>query len=346
MDKEIERIVNKGWDNLNKKDLEYFFIENDFIKQEVADLFNVTKSQVSYKLRKYDISIQKKMLGNALEYAIKQTKKATIQELIFASDMLIEDYEPSELVYGPVKVTKGQFKGRIGCFYDDENSYGFVYWGNMVSSLDACSRIKLSYLSNDITTFDLVKRQQELSNQISFMRAKQQETGALIENYEIITELYGEYVYIMGLLNKVYEDTFYLENSSNKKVFLSYSSKDKDIAMLLATDLKRAKYKMWFDVWDIEGGHSIPEEISKGLESSDVLVMLVSKNYSDSAFCRDEWQSFYMKYNKEKPNSIIPIIIDDSEMPALLASRRYLKITEEHGYNEVLNELKRALKKL
>lgn len=47
-----------------------------------------------------------------------------------------------EIDYGPVIVTKGKYKGRIGCYDDDEDQYVYVYWGDMVSVLDSCVRIR------------------------------------------------------------------------------------------------------------------------------------------------------------------------------------------------------------
>lgn len=61
-----------------------------------------------------------------------------------------------EIDYGPVIVTKGKYKGRIGCYDDDQ--YVYVYWGDMVSVLDSCVRIRKSSISGNITTYDLVNR--------------------------------------------------------------------------------------------------------------------------------------------------------------------------------------------
>ena len=62
----------------------------------------------------------------------------------------------------------------------------------------------------------------------------------------------------MRLLNEVYENTFYLQGEGKKNIFLSHSSADKEIALYIASDLKRANFNVWFDKWDLRLGHSIP----------------------------------------------------------------------------------------
>ena len=54
----------------------------------------------------------------------------------------------------------------------------------------------------------------------------------------------------MNLLNKRYEETFYLQGKGEKNIFISHSSKDKQVALYIATDLKNANYNVWFDLWD------------------------------------------------------------------------------------------------
>ncbi|MDE7406043.1 MAG: toll/interleukin-1 receptor domain-containing protein [Clostridiales bacterium] len=248
-----------------------------------------------------------------------------------------------ELDWGPIKVIKGKHKGRIGLYDDDEGAYGYVYWGDMVSTLDAYDRIPKRYLSNQITTYDLVSRREVLHNTIARMRASVDEYYD--ENYRAITELYGEFMFVTELLTKVYEETFYYQSTGEKKIFISHSSKDKDISLWIASDLKLSNYNVWLDRWELFAGRSISKEISAGLEQADALVMIISNSYMKSAFCNDEWESYYMKYNCQKPNAIIPIIVDDCGPPALLAAKKYLRL-KDLGYNEMISELRRALSHL
>lgn len=247
-----------------------------------------------------------------------------------------------ELTYGEVKVIKGKHKGRIGYYDDDKGEKSaYVYWGDIVSTPDACDIIRKSYLSNDITTYDLVERIKFLKNEITYLRTEQQFEYSKIETYKEITELYGEYVVALNLLNKIYVDTFYLNGNGEKTIFISHSSANRQESLYIASDLKEADYNVWFDVWDLKLGHSIPREISDGLEKADVLLIILSKDYLESAFCNDEWEAFYMHTMSRKP--IITIILDESEPPVILKSRKYYRLNNINEYDLMIRELKDSL---
>ena len=342
----VDKIVANGWASVSKEDLEFLFFEKKMIKREIAKLFNVSYNQVSYKLKKFDLNWQRKVYADGLNKVFSDIKKQSLRELIFADETFNENSDDGELFWGPVKILQGRYKDRIGYLDDEESGYGYVYWGEMTLSIDSYARIKLEYLSNNVTTYDLVKRAEELKSQIAKMRAKNELKRSNMGDYKKINSLFGEYTYIIGLLNQIYEETVYQNNGNKKRVFLSYSSLNNDIATWIATDLKRSGYRVWFDNWEIEGGHNIIDEIGKGIEKADALVMLVSKSYINSVMCKTEWHSYFMTKFRSQPNSIIPIILDGTVPPTILSSIRYLKLSGDCDYNSMIKELKRALVKL
>ena len=62
------------------------------------------------------------------------------------------------------------------------------------------------------------------------------------------------------------------------QVFISYSSVDKIIAKKISNNLKNKGISVWLDESEIRVGESIPEKIEEGINSSDVLCLLISKN--------------------------------------------------------------------
>ena len=79
---------------------------------------------------------------------------------------------------------------------------------------------------------------------------------------------------------------------------------------------------------------------------SMVLIPVISKDFLNSVFCTDEWTSFYMRFAKSKQNSIMPIIIDDVDVPAILASRKHYNYFKEGDYQYYLMRLRQALSKI
>lgn len=336
-------VCSKPWKDINADDLRYLYFELDLIKSEIATIFKVSKNQVRYKLKKHGINKNSVMLSNALTKAIRDTREQSIKRLIFSENAFVDSND--ELLYGPVKIIKGRHKGRIGIFDDVDGKYAYVYFGDMTQSLDSWDKIPIRYLNNNITTYDLTTRIEYLRNQIFSARAKRSIGDKTALSSDTIISMYGEYTLALQLLTDVYIDTFYLQSEGNVTVFISHSSVDNELALMVASDLKRAKYNVWFDKWDLKLGHSIPQAITDGLDSADALVIILSAHYLKSAFCKDEWQGFYMKFNSQH-RPIIVIIADESDPPTLLSSRKYFRMDDNNTYNDMITELKHILSEI
>ena len=72
IDEKVKEIVAKGWENLNRDDLEYLYFEKDMIKTQIAELFGLSFNKVNYKLKKFDLNLRRKVLGDALDYVFEK----------------------------------------------------------------------------------------------------------------------------------------------------------------------------------------------------------------------------------------------------------------------------------
>ena len=306
--------------------------------------FDVTIKQVEYKLRKYGINKLKKLTKDSLREALKKVGDEEIEKMIFHRYDIPDDPDSTVMV-GPVIVTEGKHKGRIGFLDDEEGENGIVLWGNGPMTLDSETDIPLAYLSNQISTYDLILRERELANTIWEGRMLKLEGKGSPDLDSQLVELYGEYTFVTKHLSNAYATANLLQGEGDKTVFISHASQNTEIALMIATDLKRSKYNVWFDKWDIKLGHRIPQAITDGLDSADALVVILSKDYLKSAFCTDEWQSYYMRFNSQR-KPILIIIVDDSNPPTLLASRKYYRMKSQDDYDDMLIDLKLALSKI
>lgn len=120
------------------------------------------------------------------------------------------------------------------------------------------------------------------------------------------------------------------------KVFISHSWDDNDISRKIAHDLKRDGAEIWIDYARISGGESLPERISEALEWCDTLVLVWSKSAATSKWVKKEWTSaIYLD------KTIIPCLLDDTKLPAILSSLLYINFENvDAGYNELCRTLR------
>jgi formylglycine-generating enzyme required for sulfatase activity len=122
------------------------------------------------------------------------------------------------------------------------------------------------------------------------------------------------------------------------KVFISHSWNDNDISRRIAHDLRRDGAEIWIDYARIKAGDTLPERISNALEWCDTLVLVWSKSAAASYWVKKEWQSA-LTLQKE----IIPCIIDDTPLPAILCSLVYIDFKDfNQGYKHLLEALEQV----
>lgn len=108
-------------------------------------------------------------------------------------------------------------------------------------------------------------------------------------------------------------------------VFLSHNIKDKDFAREIAIFLVAENINVWFDEWKISAGDSIVEQINKGLLGCTHFLIIWSNNASTSNWVRRELHSTLAKAIKDGIPRVIPIVLDDTPLPELIADIRYIK---------------------
>lgn len=262
------------------------------------------------------------------------------EKLILESKNGINNLDDTWVEYGPVIVTKGKHKGRIG-YFDDESDLankGIVYWGNIYLCRDHYEIIQYKYLSNNISTLDLLRRIEELNVEIATLRMKG-------HDYYLCTQLLSELLYAKNILTEKYIDIRFLRKEKDMKVFISHASNDLTFARCLATDIMERGYEVFLDDWSIDLGENIINKINEGLEESQILIPIISQEFLKSVFCLDEWTSFYMRFAKIKKESILPLIIDDSDIPPIMSAIKYFRTKDGYSYQEYLSKLVSVLKK-
>ena len=79
---------------------------------------------------------------------------------------------------------------------------------------------------------------------------------------------------------------------------------------------------VWFDEWELQAGDSIPGKLNSGLEAFDAFVLIWSANANRSNWVRQELHSAIMRSVKDQTAKIIPCMVDDTPLPALISDRK------------------------
>ncbi len=114
----------------------------------------------------------------------------------------------------------------------------------------------------------------------------------------------------------------------NYEIFISYSSKDKEVVNSYSDYLQSQGYEVWIDQEGISHGHTFPKVIADAIQNCRLLLFFSSKNSNMS-----KWVKREIVYADNHDKTIIPIRIDDSEydqsLQLLLSGVEHINASKE-----------------
>ncbi len=124
-------------------------------------------------------------------------------------------------------------------------------------------------------------------------------------------------------------------------VFISYSTKDSKFVTELSAELIKNRINIWLDKWEMQPGDSLIDKIQDGLTDSSFLLVVLSENSVQSEWCKKELSSGLMREIKEKKVVVIPILLDDCDVPVFLQEKVYADFRDkfETGFQELIRPL-------
>ncbi len=254
------------------------------------------------------------------------------------------------LDFGEIIVTKGQHKGRIG-YYDDDDSprKAVVYFCHpTMIGIAGYYLINSNYLRLP-STQDLLERKQKIDiewakTHINHVIKKQnnsytKDLDIYLEKTILEAELayFHEYHYINEILNWRIRSRNKLLLNNGKKIFISHASGDKHFVRRVVDDLKIRGHDVWFDETHIDIGDCIPSAIQKGLNESSYVLLFLSKKSVSSRWVEVEWMNKFLEEIENKEAIIMPVLIEKCSIPTLLKSKKYADFTKD--YNEALLDI-------
>jgi hypothetical protein len=91
-----------------------------------------------------------------------------------------------------------------------------------------------------------------------------------------------------------------------QKVFISYAREDTQLAKQLAEQLRASGLEPWLDLEELHAGENWASASGRALESSDVIVALVSKSFSRSHHLQREWN--FAIGSKKHAGRVLPVL--------------------------------------
>jgi len=165
---------------------------------------------------------------------------------------------------------------------------------------------------------DLVKRIEELKDSIWHEKKSTQKNALLVELDYAKTQFYEKHI-----LSSISSD-------KGRRLLIYHSSKDKAFANCLYADLVEQGHSPWLDDRDIKPGQSIPKEIQKALKYADYILVLLSQNSIISDWVAAEWEAASWDEVTNQNVKIIPLLIENRDIPSLLKTKKYIDFREDY----------------
>lgn len=126
-------------------------------------------------------------------------------------------------------------------------------------------------------------------------------------------------------------------------VFLSHNSKDKPWVRALAERLMADDVVVWLDEAEINIGDSLIEKIAEGIKEMKFVAAIISKNSVESSWVQKEISIAMSKEVAGRRVTVLPLVIDDCELPASLSDKLYADFTNPNDFDASYVKLLRAI---
>lgn len=126
----------------------------------------------------------------------------------------------------------------------------------------------------------------------------------------------------------------------NPKVFLSHASEDKERFVVdFAVKLRAKGIDAWLDRWEMLPGDSLVEKIfEEGLKNATAVIIVLSTYSVNKPWVKEELNAgIIAKLNKG--TKIIPVLLDNCDVPESLKSTLWEKIEDTTSYEKSLDRI-------
>lgn len=133
-------------------------------------------------------------------------------------------------------------------------------------------------------------------------------------------------------------------SSAAPKAFVSHASEDKErFVEKFARDLRERGVDAWLDKWEMKPGDRLVQKVfNEGIKDASVFIVILSRISVEKPWVKDELDAGIIK-RIDGEAKLIPIVIDDCEVPMALRSTVWEKMTGESDYEEGLERILQSI---
>jgi hypothetical protein len=134
--------------------------------------------------------------------------------------------------------------------------------------------------------------------------------------------------------------------SKQLQVFLLYARGDQEVVRRLYQRMIKEGADVWLDREKILPGQDWQYEIRKALQSSDVIIACLSRQFNKQGGYRHEELKIALAKARSLPEGqsfIIPARLEKCELPEALRRWHYVDLFETHGYKKLTDALRRQI---
>ena len=115
------------------------------------------------------------------------------------------------------------------------------------------------------------------------------------------------------------------------RIFVSHAHRDNDFAERLAADIEDSQLECWLDLWELQVGDSLRLRVEEGIRTADWLIVVLSVASVSSKWVAVELSMAFVRELEERSVFILPVVIDDCEIPLSLKPKLYADFRSDYA---------------
>ncbi|MFZ4863982.1 TIR domain-containing protein [Sphingobacterium sp. Mn56C] len=132
-----------------------------------------------------------------------------------------------------------------------------------------------------------------------------------------------------------------MSDTRRKRIYLSYSFQDKAKAEFIASHLHNTGFDVISDYRNISSDKYMFDEIRYSLQSSDFVLILLSKSLFESSYFKFEYSKDFFYHTRQRKVTIIPVLIEKCDIPSDFLEYELFNLTNdfEKGFEKLLKRI-------